>query len=525
MIQTEEMKNTFKHKNVLVVGLAKSGTGVANLLSSFGAKVSITDTKPRRYLETNIKKLLPSINVITDGNPEGIFETADLIVVSPGVPLNIPSLVHAKTRGIPVIGELELAYQVIKSGVKELPTPHFIGVTGTNGKSTTTTLIDLMLRKSGFRTMLGGNIGNALTEEIIKIVRGQSPQATRRGGESGVGSQESKMEDFKLSTINSRFTMTDYIVAEISSFQLESIKEFRPGIAAILNITPDHLDRYNTMEEYINAKAMIFENQRYGDCLILNADDPVVKKVESEKLKVKREKPGVFYFSCNKEVEGVYSKDGRIYCNFPDSLPVTARLSLPKSRPSPLMDVDEIKIKGVHNLENAMAASAVAFISGCSWRGIRDVLKDFPGLEHRLEFAGEVNGVRFINDSKGTNAGAVIKSIESFKNIILIMGGMDKKSDFSVLQDLIRKKVKALILFGEAKEKIAGAIGGLTEILIVNDIKEAVKFSMSRALSGDVVLLSPGCASFDMFTDFEDRGRKFKEAVSLMINEQLSMDS
>ncbi|MFV1977666.1 MAG: UDP-N-acetylmuramoyl-L-alanine--D-glutamate ligase, partial [Candidatus Scalindua sp.] len=423
MIQIEERKNTFKNKNVLVVGLARSGTGVANLLSSFGAKVSITDTKSRSSLEADIKKLLPSIKVITDGNPEGAFDTADLIVVSPGVPLSIMPLVHARTKGIPVIGELELAYQVIQNiehraqntehrqkrnktlnselltHNSKLLTPHFIGVTGTNGKSTTTTLIDLMLKKSGFRTLLGGNIGNALTEEIY-----------------------------------SRFTAIDYIVAEISSFQLESIKEFRPGIAAILNITPDHLDRYNTMEEYINAKARIFENQGSGDYLILNADDPVIMKIVNEKLEMKNKKsPKILFFSRKKEVQGIYCRNGIVYYNLP-------HFSLPASH-LPLITVDEIKIKGVHNLENAMAASTIAFISGCSWQDIRDVLKDFPGLEHRLEFAGEVNGVRFINDSKGTNVGAVIKSLKSFKNVILIMGGMDKKSDFSVLQDLIRKKV------------------------------------------------------------------------------------
>jgi UDP-N-acetylmuramoylalanine--D-glutamate ligase len=307
----------------------------------------------------------------------------------------------------------------------------------------------------------------------------------------------------------------NYIVVEVSSFQLETIDRFKPKIAAILNITPDHLDRHENMEDYINAKARIFENQGAEDYLILNADDPVVKKVESEKLKVKSEKPKVIYFSCNKEVEGIYFKDGRIYYNFPDLSLVTYHSSL--------MNVDEIKIKGIHNLENTMAASAIALISGCSVEAVREVLREFSGLEHRVEFVNEVNGVRFINDSKATNIGAVIKSLENFEKVILIMGGRDKDGDFSVLEDLIKKKVKLLILLGEARQKIARTLGNITETLFADDLKRAVELSISRASDGDTVLLSPGCASFDMFVDFEERGRKFKEAVKEIQNSKIKM--
>lgn len=479
------MSNRFKDKNVVVVGLAKSGTGAANLLSSLGAKVSITDKKPRGSLEANIKKLLPSIKVIIDRNQKEVFDKADLIVISPGVPLNIPALIKANTKGIPIIGELELAYQIVMSKKQKTnSSPVFIAVTGTNGKSTVTTLIDLMLKKSGFKTILGGNIGSALTEEIYKMVIGHG-----------------------------LWGIPDYIVAEVSSFQLESIKEFRPKIASILNITPDHLDRYEDMEGYINAKARIFENQRDEDFLILNADDPVVMNLYNSRIKIQgSQAPKVFFFSREKEVEGLYLKRGKIYCN----------LSLPSLQFS-LISIDEIKIKGIHNLENAMAASAVALISGCSPEAVRYVLKDFPGLEHRVEFVGEVNGVKFINDSKGTNVGAVVKSLENFENVILIMGGMDKKSDFSVLKDLVKRKVKLLILLGEAKEKIAKTLGDVIETFIVDDLKEAVEMSVSRASAGDVVLLSPGCASFDMFTDFEDRGRRFKEAVKEIQNSKIKM--
>jgi UDP-N-acetylmuramoylalanine--D-glutamate ligase len=490
MKQAEEKKMTFKDKNIVVVGLARSGTGAANLLSSLGAHVTITDNKDRSLLELNIKRLLSSVKVVTGGNPPEIFDTADMIVISPGVPLDIPPLERARLKGMPIIGELELAYQVIKergyglwdmghelAAGNNITYPSFIGITGTNGKSTTTTLVDLMLKEAGFNTLLGGNIGIALTEEILKA--------------------------FSTDEVVPR--PYDYIVTEISSFQLETIKEFRPRVAAILNITPDHLDRYDHMKEYIEAKERISENQTSGDFLVLNADDPLLMKLSSEKLEARSEKPGIFYFSRTREVEGIYLKDGMVYCNL-------SHFSLPTSN-FPLISQNEIKIQGVHNIENAMAASLTALIAGCSFDAVRKVLGRFSGLEHRLEFVSEIRGVRFINDSKGTNAGAVLKSLEGFDNVVLIMGGLDKGGDFSILRDLVRQKVKSLILIGKAKEKIAKALEGITETLIADDINSAVELSLSKASAGDVVLLSPGCASFDMFLDFEDRGRKFKEAV------------
>ena len=488
MAHEMEKKISFKNMKVLVAGLARSGTGAANLLSLLGADVTIIDRKSGSSLKANIDRLNPSIKVITGENPESIFTGSDLIVVSPGIPLNIPLIVKARVQGALIIGELELAYRVVMGSAPVLlpianspfpiphsPSPVFIGITGTNGKSTVTTLVNLMMRRSGFRTLLGGNIGNALTEELFKMISG--------GEEISI----------------------DHIVAEISSFQLESIEEFRPKVAAILNITPDHLDRYSNIEEYIDAKLRIFENQQAGDFLILNADDPVLMQMGTEKLEVRSEKPKTLYFSRQGEVEGIYFKDGMIYANSPCFPFPTSHL--------PLLSQDELKIKGLHNLENAMAASAVALASGCSYEAVADVLKDFPGLEHRMEFVEEFNGVRFINDSKGTNVGAVVKSLESFNKVVLIMGGLDKGGDFIGLRSLITEKVRALILLGRAKEKISDALGDITETLYVNDIKEAVKVSLSKASPGDVVLLSPGCASFDMFADFEDRGRKFKEAV------------
>lgn len=475
-----EKKSSFKNMNVLVAGLARSGTGAANLLSSLGANVTITDKKSGSSLKANIERLDPSIKVITGEKHESIFTESDLIVVSPGIPLSIPPIVKAREEGIPVIGELELAYRVVKDlPITHNPLPVFIGITGTNGKSTTTTLVNLMLSKSGFRTLLGGNIGNALTEELTKL-------------------------SFEVEGLN-----LDHIVAEISSFQLESIEEFRPNAAAILNITPDHLDRYRNIEDYIDAKLRIFENQQEGDFLILNADDSVLMEVANKKLEIKSVNPKTIFFSRKREVEGIYFKDGMIYAN-------SACFPFPTSH-LPILSQDELRIKGLHNLENAMAASAVALASGCSYEAVADVLKDFSGLEHRMELVEEFNGVRFINDSKGTNVGAVVKSLESFDNVVLIMGGLDKGGDFIALRGLISGKVRALILLGEAKEKIADALGDITETLFVNDIREAVNISLSKASPGDVVLLSPGCASFDMFADFEDRGRKFKEAVRAVV--------
>jgi UDP-N-acetylmuramoylalanine--D-glutamate ligase len=350
-----------------------------------------------------------------------------------------------------------------------------------------------MLKESGCKTIMGGNIGNALTEEILKTVVS--------------GQWSGDIEKLTTAEFPDR-KMPEFIVAEISSFQLEAIYELRPKVAAILNITPDHLDRYESMLDYINAKARIFENQTGEDFLILNADDPLIMKMMNEQSKRKKALPEILFFSRRKEVRGVYCKDGILYCNIPD-------LPFPSSD-YPFISAEEIKIKGLHNLENAMAASLAALVSGHSYQSVGDVLKRFSGLEHRLELVCEVEGVSFINDSKATNTGAVEKSLEGLENVVLIMGGLDKGSNFSVLRDLISKKVKALILIGEAKDKISKALAGETDTCSADDLDDAVKISMSKASSGDVVLLSPGCASFDMFINFEERGKKFKEFVRKM---------
>ncbi|MDI6727482.1 MAG: UDP-N-acetylmuramoyl-L-alanine--D-glutamate ligase [Thermodesulfovibrionales bacterium] len=478
-----------KGKKVTIVGLARSGVGAANLLSKLGAFVTVTDKKNIGELETFLKKLNPDIKLQLGNHPAELFENTDIIIVSPGVPLNITPLKTASEKGIKIIGELELAYQIVHSSSliahrnNEFSAmshePSFLAVTGTNGKSTTTALLYEMVKNSGFNAIVGGNIGNALTEEI---------------------------SNFKFQISN-----FDYIVAEVSSFQLEAIDTFRPKGAAILNITPDHLDRYHSMSDYIDAKCRIFLNQRSGDFLVLNADDPATEEIEKigNRQWAIGNRPEIFYFSRKKEVKGAFYKDGLIRFNIPE---VEAHGLSPIAY---CLDPSTFKIRGVHNIENAMAASLMTLLSGCSADTVISTLKIFPGLEHRLEFVREIDGVKFINDSKGTNVGAVIKSLESFSEpVVLIAGGRDKDSDFTILRPLIKEKVKSLVLIGEARDKIKKAVGDVAgHVFMEDDFKAAVIKAKQAASPGDVVLLSPACASFDMFRDFEDRGRQFKKVV------------
>lgn len=442
-----------KGKKALVVGLGRSGAAAASLLSRLGAQVTITDRRRAGELNGFARKLEPSVRLALGGHPMGVFEEADLIVISPGVPLDIEPLRAARDKGADIIGELELAYRLAGG----LP---FYAVTGTNGKSTTTTLLNVMLRKGGLRTIFGGNIGNAITGEL---------------------------KDLKTA---------DCVVVEVSSFQLESIAEFRPKVAAVLNITPDHLDRYHSMDEYRLAKARVALNQKADDFLVLNHDGPETMRLAGA------QGPRVYGFSRTREVEGVYYGDGVVYSNIGNS--------------TVLIRADEIRIKGIHNLENAMAASAMALLAGCPAGAVRAALVEFPGLEHRLEPVREIAGVWFINDSKGTNVGAVLKSLEGFDDgrVILIAGGRDKAGDFAALGPLVNKKVKAAVLIGEASAKMKAEWDRLTNCVSAGSMKEAVTVARGLAEAGDSVLLSPACASFDMFADFEDRGRKFKEAVA-----------
>lgn len=475
-----------KVKKIIVVGLARSGVGAANLLASMGCHVTVTDMKGHNELDDALRRLSPSVRTALGGHPEDIFLDADIVVVSPGVPLDIGPIRTAEGRGAEVIGELELAFRCLdRTGGRGIP---FLAVTGSNGKSTTTTLLNEMMGLGGHKTLFGGNIGNALTEEIhALLLRGV------------FGLKE--MDGATVLDIPAEGG-PDYVVAEVSSFQLEAIRSFRPHVASVLNITPDHMDRYHSMSEYAAAKARIFERQTEGDFLVVNADDPETMAAVRPCLSG-AQGPLVVPFSRKAGVEGIYCIDGTVRCALP---------GLPRNME--LIGAEEIRIKGVHNLENAMAASAMALLAGCRVDAVRAALREFGGLEHRLELVRVLDGVSYINDSKGTNVGAVIKSIESFASpLILIAGGRDKAGDFEALRGPVSGRVKALVLIGEAAGKIGSALGDITEAVYAGDLKEAVSICRKMASSGDVVLLSPACASFDMFRDFEDRGRQFKEIV------------
>ncbi|MBS1849375.1 MAG: UDP-N-acetylmuramoyl-L-alanine--D-glutamate ligase [Acidobacteria bacterium] len=441
------------NQRVLVVGLGKSGVASALFLKAHGARVTVSDSKPEEQLGGDIPALLDQgIVVETGGHGERTFRGQDLIVVSPGVPVDSPPLVQARRAGEEVIGEIELAAQFLQGEI--------VAITGSNGKTTTTSLIGEILAAGGFPTLVGGNIGMP----AIALVEKTTPQ-----------------------------TLT---VLEVSSFQLETIRTFRPQVAVILNITPDHLDRHHTFESYVNAKARIFENQRVNDFTVLNADDATCVQLAG------RTQAQVFWFSRHKKVEnGAYVQDGKL-C-----------FRRGGEAEQEIMPVAEIPLKGAHNVENVLASACAGLLLGCPAEKIRKAVRVFKAVEHRLEFVATVRGVEYYNDSKATNVDATIKALESFpKNIHLILGGKDKGSDYRVLNPLLRERVKRVYTIGAAAAKIESQIQG-AEIVPAATLEAAVKKAAAVAEPGDIVLLAPACASFDQFQSYEHRGRVFKEAV------------
>ncbi len=451
-------------KRVTVVGLGRSGIGAARLLAGRGTRVTVTDCRKAEKL-TDAAALLPTgVSLVTGGHPASVFEDSDMVVVSPGVPTDTEQLKTCRARGIPVIGELELAYRFT-----DLP---FIAITGTNGKSTVTSMVGEMINASDSSSaFVGGNLGNSLCEGLAKMEQEEIP----------------------------RQDWPNWIVAEVSSFQLETTELFRPKVAAVLNISPDHLDRYSSMDEYISTKANIFKQQTKQDSLVLNADDPVVSSFAASTPNK------VAWFGLGPDAgrrEGIFLRNREIHFRL-------------NGRQGKIIHQNSIRIKGTHNLENAMAAACLSLLAGVRPGVVADVLREFPGLEHRVEFfTDSINGVTYVNDSKGTNVGAVEKSLQSFSEpVILIAGGVDKKSDFSLLLSEVSKRVKTLVLIGEAAEKMAAVLGNESPVIFAHDIDDAVQKAQRTAVKGDVVLLSPACASFDMFANFEDRGNHFKDAV------------
>jgi len=455
------------NKRVLVVGLGKSGVASALFLQSRGAHVTVSDVKPQDQLGKEISVLLDrGIAVETGGHGERTFRGQDLIVVSPGVPADSPLLVQARAVGEPVIGEVELASQFLPKKI--------VAITGSNGKTTTTTLAGEIIGAGGFSTVVGGNIGTP----AISLVEQATPDTV--------------------------------VVLEVSSFQLETTQTFRPKIAVVLNVTPDHLDRHRTFAAYADAKGRIFENQQPEDFAVLNADDPTCVELAS------RTRAQVFWFAVSEPSATKLSSKNEITLGaFVDDNGIIFRDSQGQRE---VMPVSEIPLKGSHNVENALAAVCVGAVMGCDTERIRTAVRNFKAVEHRLEYVATICGVEYYNDSKATNVDATIKALESFPaNVHLILGGKDKDSDYTLLNELLRERVKRVYTIGAAAEKIESQIKDAAEIDHAETLENAVNHAAATAEAADVVLLAPACASFDQFQNYEHRGRVFKELIGALV--------
>jgi len=439
-------------KRVLVVGLARTGMATALFSAGYGAAVTATDEKPETQLAEAAAKLRAAgVTVELGGHRPEIFAEPDLIVVSPGVPAKLPQLEEARARGIPVWSEIELAWRLLRGKL--------IAITGSNGKTTTTSLVAHILKTANIPTLVGGNIGLPLLALV-----------------------ESSMD-------------TTVTVAEISSFQLETIEAFRPEIGMLLNLTPDHLDRHASFEEYAHAKMRMFENQLERDASVLNADDPeITRRMPS--------RGHIYWFSRQKRVaEGAFLRDDQIFFRSEGAEVALARR-------------DDIQLRGEHNVENVLAGCAAAYLAGADPAAIANGVKTFQGVEHRLEFVAEVGGVNFYNDSKATNVDATVKAIEAFPGpLIVILGGKDKGSPYAPLREPLRQRARLALVIGAAAEKIAAELGDAVAVEHAGTMDRAVRIALDRAKPGDTVLLAPACSSFDQFENFEHRGRVFKELV------------
>jgi UDP-N-acetylmuramoylalanine--D-glutamate ligase len=447
-----------KGKKILVVGLGRSGVAAAEFLHARGAIVTANDAQPEEKLAAAGLRGR-GVEVVAGAHPRELFENADLIVASPGVPLAIEPFRQARAAGVAVISEVELAARYLRG--------RLVGITGTNGKTTTTTLIYELLRRAGLPAQVGGNIGTPL----VSLVEGS--------------------RDDGLTVI------------EISSFQLEAVERLHLFAAALLNITPDHLDRYASVEEYAEAKANIFRNQTPEDLAVLNYDDARVRGMSE------RTRAHAVYFSRERELdEGIFLRGDDV-------------VSRGGGRERVLISRGEIGVRGAHNLENVMAALAVGLACGAPPDSMRQTVREFKGVEHRLEFVAEIDGVKFYNDSKATNVDSAIKSLEAFDGgVVVILGGKDKGSDYAPLAPLVSERCEHVILIGAAADKIAAALEGAKPLHCAATMEGAVKLGRRLAAPGGTVLLAPACASFDMFENYEHRGRVFKEAVRALTNDE-----
>jgi UDP-N-acetylmuramoylalanine--D-glutamate ligase len=453
-----------KNKRVLVVGLGKSGMAAALFLRDQGARVTVSDSRSMTALEKDIPALLDA-GIMVEAGGHGLltFRRQDLIVVSPGVPYDTPELKQVRAFGLPIIGELELASRFLKGKI--------VAITGSNGKTTTTSLAGKIFADAGRATLVGGNIGTP----VIELIAQSTPET--------------------------------WSVLEVSSFQLETIAEFRPHIAVVLNITPDHLDRHGSFENYAAMKARITESQTAEDFLVLNGED---KPTQMVAVKTRAQ---IFWFSPRRPIKQGAFVHGESIAFIPRE----------GGRAEPVMPVAEIPLKGAHNVENVLAAVCAARLAGISAESIRESVRTFKAVEHRLEFVAAVGGVDFYNDSKATNVDATKKALDAFPadgghgRVHLILGGKDKDSDYTELADLVRARVKTVYTIGSAAEKIERQLTGVAKIVQAQTLDAAVRTAAGDATAGDVVLLAPACSSFDQFENYEHRGRVFKDLVNQLL--------
>jgi UDP-N-acetylmuramoylalanine--D-glutamate ligase len=457
-----------KDKNIVIVGLGRTGLAAARFLHHRGARVLVTDKAGEKELGDAVGALRQlGVRMEMGSHRAASFQNADLIMVSPGVAHTIEPIAQANARGVPVIGEVELASAFIKEPI--------LAVTGTNGKTTTTALLGQMLKNSGIKVFVGGNIGNPLIEYVTKEQKAQ------------------------------------IVVAEISSFQLDTIATFRPKVSVLLNITADHLDRYPDFEAYADSKMRIFKNQQADDLAILNGLDRLIR-TKTKNIKCRR----LFFPSLEAGEQGAILNGKKIILNLNRFERIDSKFQKPKTKNQNQLslDISKMHLQGRHNFENACAASLAALAAGATLDGIQKTLDLFRGLAHRLEHVATINAVHYYNDSKATNVDGVLRALECFsKPVLLLMGGRDKGGNFKVLQDNIRQHVKELILMGEAAESIRSALGQQTPTKVAASMQEAVTTAFQDAEPQDVVLLSPGCASFDWYANYAERGDDFRRAV------------
>lgn len=448
----------YKDKNILVCGVGRSGITAAKLINNMGGNVTLQDLKNREDFTEALEIEKEGINLYMGKNPDDIILKQDLIVISPGMSIDLPFIQKAKESNIEVIGEIELAF-------RHTPCP-VIAITGTNGKTTTTTIVGEIMKEFYKDIEVVGNIGISYTGVVDKL------------------------------------TSKSWIVAEISSFQMESMVDFYPHISAVINISPDHLNRHKTMENYIYMKERVFKHQTENDFTILNYDDEACFNM------AKKTKAKVLFFSSNNILkEGIYIEDNKIKMNFGDINET-------------VIDIEELQILGKHNYENVMASIGIVAVAGVDFSCIREVLKRFKGVAHRIEYVNSINNVNYYNDSKATNIEASICGVLAMNRpTILIAGGYDKGDDFSQWINSLGNNVKHLLLIGDTAKKIQQTAlnNSFTQITMCDNIDKAVDFAYNMAENGDCVLLSPACASFDMFADFEKRGNHFKKCVNKLM--------